>query len=87
MRVDKGSAVVGFDNMETRPIQGNQSWKTCDVVLDVPQDATGIAFGILLSGTGEVWVNDVTFETVGNDVPTTGSAPSPTQPANLKFIE
>ena len=52
MRVDKGSAMVGFDNMDNRPIQGNQSWKTCDVVLDVPQDATGISFGILLSGAG-----------------------------------
>lgn len=87
MRVDKGSAMVGFDNMDNRPIQGNQSWKTCDVVLDVPRDATGISFGVLLSGTGEVWMNNVTFEIVGNEVPTTGSAPNQTRPANLKFTE
>jgi hypothetical protein len=91
MRVDKGNTVITLDNMQNRPIKGNQAWETCDVVLDVPQDATRISFGILLTGTGEVWINDVTFEIVGNEVPTTGSpfpqtGPS-TQPANLKFTE
>jgi len=87
MRVDKGSASVAFDNMQDRPIKGTQSWGTCDVVLDVPQDATSISFGILLSGTGEVWMNNVAFEIVGNEVPTTGSTSNQTQPANLKFTE
>jgi hypothetical protein len=90
MRVDKGNTSVAFDNMQNRPIKGTQSWETCDVVLDVPQDASSISFGILLSGTGEVWMNDVTFEIVGNEVPTTGSAGSAsnqTRPANLKFSE
>ncbi|RZU39132.1 hypothetical protein [Edaphobacter modestus] len=87
MRVDKGSTSVAFDNMQNRPIKGNQTWKTCDVVLDVPQDAISISFGILLTGTGEVWMNDATFEIVGNEVPTTGSASNQTRPANLKFTE
>ena len=88
MRVDKGSASVAFDNMQNRPIKGSQSWETCDVVLDVPQDATAISFGILLSETGEVWMNNLSLEVVGNDVPTTGSSPtSQTQATNLKFTE
>ena len=87
MRVDKGTASVAFDNMHDRPIKGTRSWETCDVVLDVPQDATAISFGILLSETGEVWMNNVSFEIVGNEVPTTGSTSNQTRPANLNFTE
>jgi hypothetical protein len=91
MRVDKERTTVSFDNMQSRPIKGTQQWKQCEVVLDVPQDSTGIFFGILLSGSGEVWMNDVSFEVVGNDVQVTSLAsqahPLPTQPTNLKFTE
>jgi hypothetical protein len=87
MRVDKGSTTVSFDNMMERPIKGTTTWQNYEVVLDVPQDATGIAFGILLNKSGSVWLNSVKFESVGLDVPTTAKAPSrlPEGPANLKF--
>jgi len=91
MRVDKDKTVVAFDNMQNRAIQGTQPWKQIEVVLDVPEDATGVSFGILLSGTGEVWMNDVSLEAVGKDVPVTTLAPQApalrTRPANLKFTE
>ena len=91
MRVDKDKTAVAFDNMQNRPIKGTELWRVCDVVLDVPQDATGISFGILLSGTGEVWMNHVTFEVVGDSVPVTADAMKapnlPDHPANLKFSE
>lgn len=92
MRVDKDKTAVAFDNMENRPIKGTEAWRTCDVILDVPQDATSISFGILLSGAGEVWMNDVAFEEVGNDAPVTTAMPVqtpalPSRPANLKFTE
>jgi hypothetical protein len=87
MRVDKGSTAVGFDNMMERPIKGTTTWQNYEVILDVPQDATGIAFGILLNKSGSVWLNSVKFESVGLDVPTTAKAPArlPEGPANLKF--
>jgi hypothetical protein len=87
MRVDKGSKVVGFDNMMNRPIKGTTEWDNYEVILDVPQDATGIAFGILLSKSGSVWLNSVKFERVGLDVPTTAKAPTqlPEGPTNLNF--
>jgi hypothetical protein len=88
MRVDKEQTVVAFDNMQNRSIKGTQSWSMYDVVLDVPQDATGISFGVLLTGTGEVWINDLSFESVGNDVPVTASsAQRANHPVNLKFTE
>ena len=90
MRVDKGQAVVGFDNMEKRAIRGTRSWTMCDVVLDVPADATGISFGTLLSGPGEVWLSGVKFDVVGRDVSTTAEASNlalPTTPVNLGFVK
>jgi len=42
--------------------------------LDVPPASIEIAFGILLQGVGEVWLDDVQFATIGSDVPTTGMA-------------
>ena len=54
MRVDKGTQTAAFDNMHDRPITASTNWQKYDVVLDVPEDATGISFGVLLSGSGEV---------------------------------
>lgn len=89
MRVDKGSSSVAFDNMHDRAIKGTSDWKRYEVVLDVPADATGIAFGVLLSGSGEVWLSDTKMEIVGASVlPTGGSVRTiPDQPINLDFKE
>ena len=91
MRVDKEKDVLAFDNMQDRSITGTGDWQRYNVVLDVPRDATGIAFGMLLTGAGEVWLSGLKFEVVGLDVPTTnmtgkvGHAPS--EPVNLDFTE
>jgi hypothetical protein len=87
MRVDQGRRAVSFDNMKDRPIKGTTSWQDYEVILDVPQDATDMAFGILLSKSGSVWLNGVKFESVGSDVPRTGEAPKqlPEGPTNLNF--
>jgi len=86
MRVDKNSTVVGFDNMHDRPINGTNDWHRYDVVLDVPQDATGIAFGVLLAGPGAVWLNSTTFEVMDTNIPITGNgARQPDEPTNLDF--
>jgi hypothetical protein len=89
LRVDKGTSSVAFDNMQDRALKGTSGWQRYAVVLDVPKDATGIFFGVLLSGTGKVWINSGNFEVVSDDVPTTGSStnrpPRPLEPVNLSF--
>lgn len=87
MRVDKGSESVAFDNMQGRPIQGTTGWQNYQVVLDVPSDATGISFGVLLAGQGAVWLNSVNLEVVGSEVTTTDQRNQPLrdEPANLNF--
>jgi hypothetical protein len=91
MRVGKGSGAtpqtLAFDNMQGRAIQGTTDWKNYAVVLDVPKDATGIFFGVLLNGSGSMWMSDVKVETVSSDVPTTDamSGARPDKPTNLNF--
>ena len=88
MRIDKDSQQLAFDNMQNRPIKGTKDWQRYDVVLDVPQSATGIFFGLLLGGTGQVWISNVKFEVVQPDIQTTGGSiapPMPDEPANLNF--
>jgi hypothetical protein len=87
MRVDVKSRPFVLDNMADRAIKGSVDWHEYQVVLDVPKDATGIAFGILVSKSGTVWLNNVRFETVGSDVPVTAKPFPETQeqPVNLDF--
>ena len=74
MRVDEPNHQMGaFDNMANRPIQGTTGWTRYDVVLDVAADAVDVAFGVLMAGNGEAWLDGAVVEVVDDSVPTTGS--------------
>ena len=86
MRVDRDKKPVAFDNMQDRPIKDTQGWIQHAIVLDVDAKATAVAFGILLAGKGAVWIDDVTFEVVGEEVPVTDLQSKLTgSPRNLDF--
>lgn len=88
MRVDTQDRSVAFDNMQNRPLHGTQIWRQHSIVLDVPSDATRIAFGVLLDGEGSVWVDEFRFEEAGLDVPVTDlERRDPKTPVNLSFEE
>jgi hypothetical protein len=85
-RIDGPSQeMLGFDNMQGRPIKGTNDWRRVEIVLDVPDNAAGLAFGVLLAGDGEVWIDDLQFEIVTKDVPVTGAKASAAGPQNLNF--
>jgi len=87
MRVDVNTKPFVIDNMQNRAIKGSLDWREYQVVLDVPKDATAVAFGVLLSKSGMVWLNNVRFETVSTEVPVTARPFAATQedPVNLNF--
>ena len=102
LRLDSAKGMVGFDNMNNRQVRGTVDWKKYDIVLDVPASAVNIAFGALLAGKGQAWVDDFVFEVVGKDTPSTNMLPPeqmkegderpapdayPAQPLNLNFEE
>lgn len=93
MRVDgkKGESSLSFDNMCNRKTTESKDWAKQEIVLDVPAGSTNIAFGVMLSGKGKVWIDDIDFVEVGKDVPTTDCPCSgykrKSGPQNLKFEE
>jgi hypothetical protein len=90
MRIDgTGNRRLGFDNMEDRAITGTTARQRYQVVLDVPADASDIAFGFLLIGKGQLWVDGLRLEPVDSSVPVTSSAKPalPAVPSNLDFAD
>ena len=75
---------VCHDNMADRPIQGSTDWTQYDLVVDVPKKSYNIDFGLMLLSSGEAWLDDITFESVSNDVPLT-SPNSMSSAQNLDF--
>jgi hypothetical protein len=70
MRVDnQAGRVLAFYNSFDRAIKGTTDWQERSVVLDVPQDAATIVFGVINNGSGQVWIDRLGFEPVGQDVP------------------
>ncbi|NOJ72554.1 helix-turn-helix transcriptional regulator [Paenibacillus alvei] len=90
MRVDaKDEVPINFDNMDERPIVGTTEWSPYEVVLDIAPYAEVIAFGVLLSGSGQVWMDGIRLDMVDDSVPTTGGLAAdnkmPDEPVNLDF--
>lgn len=92
MRVDgpEQGKHLAFDNMGNRPIKGTTGWQKYEIILDVAANATFVAFGILLTGKGQAWLSQFTFEEVGPAVATTSldkEREYPDHPFNLDFAE
>jgi hypothetical protein len=100
LRIDTKTPVkaVVFDNMyngkKDISVKGTTDWKKYEIILDVPDSASGMAFGALLVGTGQIWFDNLSFETVAPDVMTTGMemetesskyTPHQKEPVNLDF--
>jgi RNA polymerase sigma factor (sigma-70 family) len=99
MRVDGADKTLTFDNMKDRSVKGDNDWARYEVVLDVPEAAKHITFGMLVWGKGQTWVDDFKLETVDakkvkstnllkepipQEVP---DADVPDKPVNLGFEE
>jgi len=91
MRIDSASVVtLKLDNMQGRPIVGTTEWNHYSCVLDVPENAGILNIGVLLCGKGQVWLDNVSFQEVDLNIPTTEFVPNevfPAYPKNLSFEE
>jgi len=87
--VPKTNALT-FDNMEDLPIKGSTEWKTREIILDVTNKAAQMAYGVLLTGTGQVRCDDFTFEIIGESEKTDEvfeKLPYSQKSGNLNFEE
>jgi AraC-like DNA-binding protein len=91
MRIDNSLGdVLQFDNMGDRPIAGDTEWNHYHIVLDVPENSAAISFGVLLSGNGHVWIDELRIEEVDESIPTTNidfNSELLDEPCNLSFEE
>jgi hypothetical protein len=92
LRVDEAGTTnpLSFDNMHDRPIKGTTDWKKCEIILDVPNNASMIAYGALLDGVGQIWFANISFEIVDNTAKSTaqdnyGQSVIVNEPTNLDF--
>jgi hypothetical protein len=66
LRVDRQNGEMGFfDNMGDRPIL-EKEWRYYDIVGDVALDAERINIGVILLRTGKVWIDDASFQVLGD---------------------
>lgn len=90
-RVDElnSNIPIAFDNMRNRPVSGTTDWRKYEIVIDVPPNASNLAYGALLYGAGQIWFSNVAFEVVDNSVATTDLLAIPNaiqpEPTNLNF--
>jgi hypothetical protein len=77
---------LAFDNMQNRMIKGTTEWKKYEIVLDVPANSKNISYGVLLAGSGNVWLDDLSFDVVLKDAPETNLMQQ-RKPQNTNFEE
>jgi hypothetical protein len=88
LRANSGGNIVAFGHTYSQQRMGTSEWAPYAIVLDIPAQSKTLAFGLLLEGPGQVWLDDVTFEILGLAA-STGTTNSPQQemPRNLDFEE
>ncbi|EMI41522.1 serine/threonine-protein kinase [Rhodopirellula sp. SWK7] len=80
MRIDSAErGTVGFDNMQSRRVAGTHDWHEVEIILDVPDDASVITFGAILTGDGRLWVDDLSIAVVDDQTPPTRPLMNPMQ--------
>jgi hypothetical protein len=66
LRVDRQGGETGFfDNMNDRPVR-DPEWKYYEIMGDIEPDADKINVGVILIGTGKVWIDDASFQVLGD---------------------
>lgn len=88
LRIDGPSGTLAFDNMRHRAPHGTTDWAEADIVLDVPEQATTVNFGLLLVGPGAADVAGLGLAIVDETVALTcrGAIDIPDSPQNLDFV-
>jgi len=87
---DATGKAVAFDNMWmnydedrnrelilNRGVKGATAWSTQHVILDIPNEAVAISYGVFLDGPGKVWIDNARIEVVSEELPTTAPSPLP----------
>ncbi len=59
MREDGDTPSLAFDNMQAQQLKGTTEWKEYMIRLPLHSDARRLFFGVLMSGRGKTWADDL----------------------------
>jgi hypothetical protein len=85
LRVDGANGCLMIDNMRDRGLRQTTEWTPASTVLDIPEEATELHFGALLSGGGAVDLARPQFGEADEEVTATARGPLPERPQALDF--
>lgn len=68
MRIDGDDGVLQFDNMQSRDLKGTSDWSEYSIKLPLPENATVIYVGALMTGKGKLWVDGLQLSIDGRDI-------------------
>lgn len=83
-RVENDNKTLVLDNMSDRRITGTKDWKEVSLVLDIPDSAKSVSYGVLLEGSGQVWFETPTFHIVDQSVRTTNRSRKQLKPLDIE---
>jgi hypothetical protein len=83
MRLDGDAPNLGFASMQPQQVRGTNDWKEYSITLPLHPDAKQLVFGVLISGTGKVWVDDLRLSVDGKPVWEAPKAVRPKTPLDL----
>jgi hypothetical protein len=61
LRIDAADRFLALDNMERRAVVGTSGWALYEIVMDVPQDAAYLVYGVFLEGAGRMVIDNIQF--------------------------
>jgi hypothetical protein len=62
LQIDRDTSTLMLDDGMAQPLRGDVEWTRRSVSLPVPDEATGIVFGVSLQGNGSVAVRGLRLE-------------------------
>ena len=69
---------VAFDNMQSRQLKGTSDWTEYSIVLPLNRAAKRLVFGVLASGSGRVWADDLRLLIDGKSIADVARVEPPT---------
>ena len=72
-----GEPMTLLEGHLTPSVHGTIEWETGAIVFQVDSGATCLRFGVMIHGTGAVWLDDVALDTVPSSTPITVAADRP----------
>lgn len=69
LRADAAGKPLAFENMQSKPVRSKTDWNRYQIEVDIPAQADSLHYGALLNGQGQIWIDQLKLEIVGNPPP------------------